>query len=201
MNIQVQGEGAAYMYKDLENRIVETAYRMFKEKGYDHVTVQDICRELQITKPTFYSYIPSKDALLSTFYSRLENDLNEQLIEMVTKDNYWEQILYGFEIILSHSQKFGPDLYSQLFISNLKENKGTFRFIESLTKAMTFLIKRAQEAHQIKNQSDPEKLYMACAKMSFGYGVIWCLENGQEDLLQDFRTGLIQVLQVDPSLL
>ena len=36
------------MYKDLENRIVETAYRMFKEKGYDRVTVQDICRELQI---------------------------------------------------------------------------------------------------------------------------------------------------------
>ena len=82
------------MYKDLENRIVETAYRMFKEKGYDRVTVQDICRELQITKPTFYSYIPSKDALLSTFYSRLEDDLNEQLIEMMAKDNYWEQILY-----------------------------------------------------------------------------------------------------------
>ena len=41
---------------------------------------------------------------------------------------------------------------------------------------------------------------MACAKMSFGYGVIWCLEDGQGDLLQDFRTGLIQVLQVDSSL-
>ena len=174
---------------------------MFKEQGYDNVTVQDICRELKITKPTFYSYIPSKDALLSIFYSRLEENLNEQFMEMMTKDNYWEQIMYGFEIILYNSQKFGPDLYSQLFIANLKENKGTFRFIDSMTRTMTILIKKAQESRQIFNLSDPEKLYIACANMSFGYGVIWCLDKGESDLIENFRSGLIQVLQVNPDYL
>ena len=187
------------MYRDLKNDIIDTSFRMFKERGYDNVTVQDICRELKITKPTFYKYIPSKDALLGNFYKRLEADLNVQFMDMLTKDNYWEQIVYGFEIILSYSQKFGSDLYSQLFIANLKENKGTFSFIESMTKTMTFLISKAQESRQILNLSPADKLYLVCAKMAFGYGVIWCLDDGVGDLIGDFKNGLKMVLQVSPE--
>ena len=189
------------MYKDLEQKIVETSYKLFQEKGYDQVSVQDICNTLSITKPTFYKHIGAKENLLSYFYNNIMAELNKKLLDMVTKDNYWEQIICGFSIILGHSQEFGPDLYSQLFISNLKENKGTFTFIDSLTKAMVSIFEKAQKNGQIHNTSDPYELYISCAHLSFGYGILWCLNKGENNLFEDFKKALIAVLQVDDKYL
>ncbi|WKY46438.1 hypothetical protein Q5O24_08565 [Eubacteriaceae bacterium ES3] len=46
--------------------------------------------------------------------------------------------------------------------------------------------KHAQVSGQIGNSSDPRELYLACANMSFGYGVLWCINDGENDLIKDF---------------
>lgn len=177
--------------------IIATAYKMFQKEGYDSVTVSDICEECGITKPTFYRYIESKDHLLSYFYEGVTTELPGQLVQMLTSEHYWEQICMGFDTILMRSQDFGPDLYSQLFISNLRDNKGTFDFNDTLTQAMTALFAKAQQSGQIKNPSEPSELYMACAHMCFGYGILWCLNHGENNLLEDFHTALENVCIVD----
>ena len=189
------------MSKNLREEIISTSYRMFKEKGYDNVKINDICKELGISKPTFYNHVKSKDELLQIFYSDIETEMSKRIIEIIAQDNYWKQILCAFQIILSHSQEFGHDLYSQLFISNLKENQGTFDLQEGISNLMITLFEKAQEAKQIRNTKDPKELYFACAHLSFGYGIMWCLNNGSDDLLQNFENGLIQVLDVDPQYL
>lgn len=181
---------------DLKDKIIDISYKLFKQHGYDNVKVEDICEQCEITKPTFYRYIGSKDELLSCFYANLTSEITRELLSVLNTDNYWEQICIGFQAILTHSQKFGADLYSQLFISNLKENKGTFDFVDTLTQTMTAMIDRAQKAGQIKNSSAPHELYMACAHMSFGYGIIWCLNKGNFNLLDEFRAALQNVCDV-----
>ncbi len=189
------------MSKNLKEKIIKTSYRMFKENGYTQVTIMDICKELNISKPTFYNYVKSKEELLTIFYNDMEEEMSKRILEIISQENYWKQILCAFQIIMSHSQEFGHDLYSQLFISNLKENKGTFQFQEGITKLMTTLFEKAQNANQIQNLNDPKELYLACAHLAFGYGIIWCLEGGKEDLLKNFEHGLIQVLEVNPAFL
>lgn len=189
------------MSKSLREEIISTSYRMFKEKGYDNVKINDICKELNISKPTFYNHVKSKDELLQIFYSDIETEMSKRIIEIIGQENYWKQILTAFQIVLSHSAEFGHDLYSQLFISNLKENQGTFDLQDGITSLMTTLFKKAQEAKQIRNSSDPRELYLACAHLTFGYGVMWCLGDGNDDLLKNFENGLIQVLDVDPEYL
>lgn len=44
--------------------IENAALKLFHERGFDAVKVQDICAECGITKPTFYHYVPSKDDIL-----------------------------------------------------------------------------------------------------------------------------------------
>lgn len=186
------------MSKNLREEIIETSYRMFKENGYDNVKINDICRELNISKPTFYNYIKSKEELLTIFYKDMETEMSKRILEIISQDNYWKQILCAFHIILAHSQDFGQDMYSQLFITNLKENKGTFDLQDGITNLMTTLFEKAQKENQIRNSKNPKELYLACAHLTFGYGVMWCLNNGNNDLLKDFENGLIQVLDVNP---
>ncbi len=64
------------MIKNIKEDIIKVSYQMFKERGYDNVTIMDICHELNISKPTFYTYIKSKDELLTLFYKDIENEMS-----------------------------------------------------------------------------------------------------------------------------
>lgn len=187
------------MEQPIRQRIIDEAYRLFKQDGYDNVSVQRICDTCGITKPTFYRHVQSKEGLLSCFYERLTEELAAQMLEMVTAENCFEQIWAGFKAILQWSGEFGQDLYSQLFISNLKENRETFHISEPLTRTMTVLVERAQKAGQIRNLSPAADLYRASIYLSLGYGVSWCIEHGGFDLLATFRRALEDMYDVAPE--
>jgi len=44
--------------------IVDTAVAVFRERGYEKATVEEIVRRVEISQPTFYKYFGSKDAVL-----------------------------------------------------------------------------------------------------------------------------------------
>ena len=182
--------------KEMYDRIVNTSYKLFQEKGYNEVTVNDICDACGISKPTFYHYVGSKDEIVAIFYSDLTSRLVEELLAQSATDDYWQRIVMAFDTIFSHSQEFGVNLYSQLFIVNLNKDLGTFEMRDSLTSLMTQLFEKAQACGQIQNPSDPRQLYISCANMSFGYGVCWCLNRGKNDLIEDFHKALEAVCVV-----
>src|SRR3954466_4485554 len=51
--------------EETRRRIVDTAARLFLEKGVDRVGVDEIMRECGLTHGGFYGYFPSKDVLIS----------------------------------------------------------------------------------------------------------------------------------------
>ena len=44
--------------------IVDAAVEVFRERGYERTTVEEIVRRVEISQPTFYKYFGSKDAVL-----------------------------------------------------------------------------------------------------------------------------------------
>jgi AcrR family transcriptional regulator len=73
-------------------RIVETAARLFTERGFDRVTVADVAREAQVALATVFNYFPSKEEL---FYSPLEA-FGERLIDAVRNRAPGEPALVAF---------------------------------------------------------------------------------------------------------
>jgi AcrR family transcriptional regulator len=49
--------------------IADTAWRLFADRGFDHVTVAEVAREAQVAEATVFNYFPTKEDL---FYHRLE---------------------------------------------------------------------------------------------------------------------------------
>jgi TetR/AcrR family transcriptional repressor of nem operon len=45
--------------------ILEVAGRLFRERGFDDVTVAEVMKEAGLTHGAFYGYFPSKDALIA----------------------------------------------------------------------------------------------------------------------------------------
>lgn len=49
----------------LRAQIAETALALFRELGLEGTTVDEVCRRVEISQPTFYKYFPSKEAILA----------------------------------------------------------------------------------------------------------------------------------------
>jgi len=57
-------------YNERRNEILDTAEGLFRMKGYDKCTVNDILKEVGIAKGTFYHYFNSKEEILDAIVSR-----------------------------------------------------------------------------------------------------------------------------------
>ncbi|MGE7781072.1 TetR/AcrR family transcriptional regulator [Peribacillus sp. NPDC097264] len=67
-----------------KQNVIDTAHKLFIEKGYQATSIQDILDGSGISKGTFYNYFPSKGelfmAIFSSFYKKIRYDREELLI-------------------------------------------------------------------------------------------------------------------------
>jgi TetR/AcrR family transcriptional regulator, ethionamide resistance regulator len=56
---------------DRERAILETAERLLEERSLSEISVDDLAKGAGISRPTFYFYFPSKDAVVLTIIDRL----------------------------------------------------------------------------------------------------------------------------------
>lgn len=183
--------------KDL---IIETANQLFLEKGYHNVTIIDICESCKISKTTFYYHIKSKEDIILHFYDSLTHNISQFLMSILSMDNYWDQLLMCFETLVKEASKYGTDFFSQMMISNLKEDYGSYDLRDELTQIAVMIIKRGQETGQIRNKSDAKELYLASAYAFLGYEITWCIKKGNFDWLKEVRTALENIYDVTPKL-
>ena len=60
--------------RNTKGRIVNAAWELFYEQGYDDTTIDDIVERSETSKGSFYHYFESKDALLSTLSVLFDNN-------------------------------------------------------------------------------------------------------------------------------
>lgn len=63
--------------------ILDVAYRLFMEKGYEHTSIQDIINELGgLSKGAIYHHFKSKEDILIAVLSRVSEESNQKLAEI-----------------------------------------------------------------------------------------------------------------------
>lgn len=82
--------------RQTRERIVETAWGLFADRGFDRVTVADIARQAQVAPATVFNYFATKEDL---FYSPLET-FGEHLIEAIRAREAGESVLVAFRRFL-----------------------------------------------------------------------------------------------------
>ena len=64
---------------DNKTKILKNAVKLFSEKGYDAVGIQELVSINKVTKPTLYYYFGSKEGLLKEIYKNYFNKFNNNL--------------------------------------------------------------------------------------------------------------------------
>lgn len=182
-----------------KEQICETAYRLFKERGYDNVTIDDICEECNIAKTTFYYHLDSKEDTIYPFYNVVFDALTPRLTSILSAENYWVQLLICYFALVDESEELGYDLSSKLYIANLNENKRSIEFRDELDQTFITIIKKAQKAGQIRNPQPAEDIYRALGFAYIGIEVFWCIYRDEFDRDTAMMKSLEAVFDVHPD--
>ncbi len=84
--------------EDRESAILDTAERLLEQRPAQQISVDDLARGAGISRPTFYFYFPSKEAVFLTLIDRLVEQADagrEALLEHLAEDpaERWREAL------------------------------------------------------------------------------------------------------------
>lgn len=71
---------------DRRQEIIETTARLFTQKGYDKVSIQDIVGELQMSKTTFYVYFANKEELFMECADHIFHQMFNHVWESIRRE-------------------------------------------------------------------------------------------------------------------
>lgn len=184
------------MKKITREEIVQTACALFQQKGFDAVSLDEVCRECGISKPTFYNYIPSKEAILTDYYDRVCQDIMLHFGSIYQMNTYYEQFCLFYDMIIDSSIQLGAALISKMLSLNLQKDAHSFETREHLTEIVIHLIEKGQRAGEFTADVSATDLYDAVNFVFLGLELKWAVKQGQIDWKGEFHRitdGLLQV--------
>ena len=178
-----------------KERILEEAIKLFKEYGYDNVTVMQICDAAKITKRTFYYHYRSKEQLIigvtDLIGVKAEKFISAMLNQQTNVGILWE-IMRTYS---KNAANMGPDLTMQVFISEFK--LGTERNFPQRTymfDTAVQIIEKAKSSGEISNPSSARDMAFTLYDALRGISVTWAAENVNFDIESYYLKALNTIL-------
>ena len=172
-----------------KRQLYQCAMKLFRERGFDRVSVDEIVREAGMAKGTFYIYFNTKSDII---------------LEMLRQyDTYYDQIMAGLPDDLSIDQQMeeivkgacrfteeviGLDLIRVLYVKQLtegQEHPGLLNEDRALFRILSELLTAGQRAgiyDPALDVPDTTRLILHGIRASF---FEWCSSRGQFDLTQE----------------
>ena len=78
----VKNDPATDKGEQTRRQIFESALQLFRERGFDSTTMQEIAKHAMVVKSAAYYYFPSKEAIVQAYYETVQSE-QERLCEEV----------------------------------------------------------------------------------------------------------------------
>ena len=171
--------------KNTKARIVQAAWKLFYDQGYENTTVEDILAESHTSRGSFYHYFESKDALLSSL-SMVFDEKYDELSQITDSDQHaCDLLLYlNRELFSMIENQVSLELLARLLSSQLiihgerhllDRNRTYFRLLHQI-------IKKGQERGEISDAFSATEIVSAYAMFERALMYDWCLNNGSYSL-------------------
>ena len=173
--------------RNTKGRIVDAAWELFYEQGYEQTTIDEIVERSETSKGSFYHYFDGKDALLSSL-SYLFDKKYEELKDIIDPEtNSYEKLLYlNHELFLMIENRVSLDLLARLFSTQLTTNgeKHLLDHNRTYFRILRQYIVEGQKRGQLRSDCSVNEIMKAYAMYERAILYDWCLCNGEYSLYQ-----------------
>jgi hypothetical protein len=171
--------------KNTKGKIINAAWKLFYEQGYDDTTVEEIIYESKTSKGSFYHYFEGKDALLGSLsyifdeeYAKLQNNFPNDMTS-------FDKLLYlNSELFSVIEDRIDIELLTRLYSTQLVtkgekcllDNK---RLYYKLLKQIVVEGQKNGELTENMTANEIVKMYAMCERALI---YDWCLCGGEYSL-------------------
>ncbi len=168
-----------------KSRIIQAAWDLFYEQGYNDTTIDDIVEKSETSKGSFYHYFESKDSLLSSLsyifdekYEELQNSIDSET------NSFDKLMIFNRELFLMIENRIPIELLTRLLSTQLTtigrrhlldHNRLYFRLLRKT-------VIEGQKRMEIRNDVSANEIVKAYAMLERSLMYDWCLCNGEYSL-------------------
>ena len=177
--------------KETKDKIFRAAKKILQEKGYDHLSIKNICEEAGVSNGSFYHHFKTKDDLLS-YYIEEQPSINPGLLDLpVSATAAKEAIIEVYLNYVHYCQELGVTFMSNYYTPQNQSLNPLIR-TERPYPIVTVhdYLKRSIDAHVIELQTDLEDVTTDIRMIVIGNVFEWCLKSGNADFEGNMRRSL-----------
>ncbi|MCH6265357.1 TetR/AcrR family transcriptional regulator [Neobacillus citreus] len=181
--------------KALETKkaIFESALKLFKEKGYDNVLIEDITSGAGTSKGSFYTYFKSKDEVFIEYYKNIDDLYEKFYLEIKDKLPPQEKLIYVLTEGIKHLEKLGSEVLTIVLLNQLSQ-KDTAPFVvnedRTINRIVKEIIEEGQEVNIFSSDMTSNELTFLVLQYYKGIFLDWCLLKGEFNFLSVGENGL-----------
>ena len=174
--------------RNTKQKIVNTAWKLFYEQGYENTTVDEIVYESGTSKGSFYHYFESKDALLGSL-SFLFDEKYEELHKSIDPDmNAIEKLItMNHELFDMIDNSVPIDLLARLLSSQLVMHgeKNLLDRKRIYFRMLKQIVREGQNRGEIRPDLTANQIVNDYAMFERALLYDWCLVDGEYSLRQN----------------
>lgn len=173
-----------------KRRILKSAFKLFAQKGYRNVTVDDIIRKADSSKGAFYHHFASKDLLVyeniqhkDALYIAWDREM-ARLPSVAAKLRYFARSLFTLNATTSElspilvTLEINNPQISDLF---LDRNRYLYKLLDSV-------FEQGLSSGEIALEATPEQLTSYFLTVTMGVLCQWCIEKSRFDIVERGET-------------
>lgn len=108
--------------KEMRERILGTAMKLFLKEGFERVTIRAIAREIEYSPATIYLYFKDKNEILYALAAMGFEKLDEHQQELRAIKDPWKRLRQRGEIYFSFALK-NPEYFDLMFLMRVPEKQ------------------------------------------------------------------------------
>jgi AcrR family transcriptional regulator len=181
-----------------KNKILKASIKLFKEKGYNNVTIDEISKECGFTKGAFYHHFDSKESIIRSIYITADSEILKNISEILKKENSLEQSMDILTFYAKAAQNRGVEFMKLFIRTNLGNEEVVEIFDPSEREAIKIsldIIKKGQEKGEIRNDMEYKNIFWHMICSYNGILLDWCYKNGSYDLVEKVKSEMPLVFE------
>jgi TetR/AcrR family transcriptional regulator, fatty acid metabolism regulator protein len=170
-------------------KVYKMALKLFRAKGFDVVTVDEICKKAGVSKGTFYVYYESKEQVIYDLFLKHDKMYDDFVAsELASVANPIEKLIRLGNKALEYTMDWGIDIMQITYRARSSFNKHDPAFLSekrSLNKIVPVLVADAQRQGLIRDDMSADDIADIMIRSVDGVVHKWCLVNGGLDLVNE----------------
>ena len=182
--------------KQAMNTIMESASRLFFESGYQESSMDDIAREIGVTKGTLYLYFKYKEELLYEVCKRNTQLLEDNLDKIISEDILESaKSFFKTELELPEHLRFHWIFALGEINKNQRVRKILMESYENYVKIISSRLELLKERGLISRDADSRKLSLTLIALHNGIMISMMQGLSDTNASEMFETGIRSILE------